>query len=87
MTCTPTQICSGYKISRMGWRGHVARMEVRRGVDRNSVGQREGKRQIGRPKFRWENNITMYLQEVGWGLWSGSSWVRVGTDGGLLCMR
>ena len=38
-----------------------------RGVNRVSVGKPEGKRQLGRPRRRWEDNIKMYLQEVGCG--------------------
>jgi hypothetical protein len=36
------------------------------------------------PRSRWENNIKMDLHEVGWGAWTGSIWLRIGTDGGLL---
>jgi len=38
-----------------------------RGVYRVLVGQPERKRSLGRPMHRWENNIKMYLQKVGWG--------------------
>jgi hypothetical protein len=48
------------------------------------VGKLEGMRPIGTPRLRWEDNIKMDLQKVGWGLWTGSSWLRIGTDGGLL---
>jgi hypothetical protein len=41
----------------------------------------EGRR-IGRSRRRWEDNIKMNLQEVGCGVWTGSSWLRVGTGGG-----
>jgi hypothetical protein len=34
--------------------------------------------------FRWEDNIEMGLQEVGWGAWTGLIWLRIGTGGGLL---
>jgi len=47
--------------------GHVARTGERRGVYRVLVGKPEGKRPLGRPKHRWEDNIKMDLQEVGWG--------------------
>ena len=43
----------------------MARMGERRGVYRVLVGKPEGKRPLGRPKRRWEDNITMDLQEVG----------------------
>jgi len=45
---------------------HVARMGERRGVYRVLVGKSEGNRLLGRSRRRWEDNIKMYLQEVGW---------------------
>jgi len=48
--------------------GHVARMGERRGVYRVLVWKPEGKRPLGRPKRRWEDNIKLDLQEVGWRL-------------------
>ena len=59
-------------------------MEVRRGVYRILVGKPEGKRPLTRPRRRWENNIKMDLQEVGFGLWTGSISLRIGTGGGHL---
>jgi hypothetical protein len=47
--------------------GHVARMVERRGVYRVLVGKYEGKRPLGRPKRRWEDNIKMDPQEMVWG--------------------
>jgi len=64
--------------------GHVARMGHRTGVFRVLVGKREGKRPLGRPRLRWEDNIKMNLQEVGCAVWTGSSWLRIGTGGGHL---
>jgi hypothetical protein len=52
---------------RMRWAGHVLRMGERRGVYMVLVEKSEGKRQPGRPRLRWENNIKMDLQEVGYG--------------------
>jgi len=43
-------------------------MEERRGVYRVLLGQSEGKRPLGRPRRRWEDNIKMVLQEVGCGV-------------------
>jgi hypothetical protein len=51
------------------------------GVYRVSVGKSEGKRQLGRPRRRWEDNIRMDLQEMGCGGWTGSSWLRIGAGG------
>ena len=51
----------------MRWAGHVARMGYRRDVYRVLVGKPEGKRTLGRPRYRWEDNIKMDLQEVGCG--------------------
>jgi hypothetical protein len=56
------------KWIRMRWTGHVARMGERRGVYRVLVGKPEGKRPLGTPRRRWEDNIKMDLQEVGYGL-------------------
>ena len=49
----------------MRWAGHVARMGKGRGVYRVLVDRSEGKRPLGRPRRRWEDNIKMDLQEVG----------------------
>ena len=59
-------------------------MGERRGVYRVLVGKPEGKRPLGRPRRRWEDNIKMDLQEVGCELWTGSSWLRIGIGGGYL---
>ena len=55
------------KSRRMRWANHVARMGERRGLYRVLVGKAEGKRPLGRPRLRWEDNIKMDLQEVGCG--------------------
>jgi hypothetical protein len=51
------------------------------------VGRPEGKRLLGRPRSRWEDDITMDLQEMRWSAWSGFTWLRIRTGGGLLWMR
>jgi hypothetical protein len=48
------------------------------------VGKPEGKRPLGRPRCRREDNIKMDLEEVGCGVWTLSSWLRIETGGGLL---
>jgi len=61
----------------MGWAGHVACTEERRGVYRVLVGKPDGKRPLGRPRRRWEDNIKMDLQEVGcWGM----DWIALFQD-------
>jgi hypothetical protein len=55
-----------------------------RGTYRILVGRPEGRRPLGRPRRRWEDNIKMDLQEVGWG---GMDWIELAQDrtgGGLL---
>jgi hypothetical protein len=54
------------KSRRMRWAGHVARMGEGRNVYRVLVGKPEGKRQLGRPRRRWEDGIKMDLREIGW---------------------
>jgi hypothetical protein len=71
------------KSRRMRWAGHVARMGEGRNVYRVLVGKPEGKRPLGRPKSRWEDGIRMDLMEIGWEVWSGFVWLRIGTGGGL----
>ena len=48
------------------------------------MGKSERKRQLERPRRRWEDNISIDLQERGCGVWTGSIWPRIGTGGGLL---
>jgi hypothetical protein len=72
------------KSKRMRWAGHVARMGEGRNVYRVLLGNLEGKRLLGRPRRRWEDGIKMDLREIGWGVWSGFTWLRIGTVGGLL---
>jgi hypothetical protein len=45
------------------------------------MGKPEGKRPLGRPRHRWEDNIKMDLQEAGIGGWTESSWLSIGTVG------
>jgi hypothetical protein len=56
--------------------GHVARMGEKRGAYRILVGRPEGRRPLGRPRRRWEDNIKMDLQEVGWGM----DWIELAQD-------
>jgi hypothetical protein len=72
------------KSGRMRWAGHVARMGEGRNVYRVLVGKPEGKRPLERPRCRWEDGVKMDLREIGWGMWSGFTWLRIGTVGGLL---
>jgi len=51
----------------MRWVGHVAYTREWSGAYRVLMGKPEGKRPLGRPRCRWEDNIKMDLQEVGWG--------------------
>jgi len=70
-------IVRGIKSRRMRWVGHVARVGERRGIYRVWVGKPEGKRPLGRPRHRWEDNIKMDLQEVGCG---GMDWILLAQD-------
>ena len=57
--------------------GHVAHMGEEKGVYRFFVGKPEGKRQLGRPRRRWVDNIRMELQEVGCGY---MDWIGLAQD-------
>jgi hypothetical protein len=54
------------------------------GVYRILVGTPERKRTLGRPRHRWKDEIRMYIREIGWKVWTGFVWLRVGSSGGLL---
>jgi hypothetical protein len=59
-----------------------------RGVYRFLVGKPEGKRTLGRPRCRSEDNIKMDLKEVRYeGVWTGLGWFGIETRGGHLSMR
>jgi hypothetical protein len=72
MICTHHQ-----KSRRMRWAGHVTRMGKGRGAYRVLVGRPEGRRPLGRPRRRWEDDIKMYLGEVGWG---ALEWIDLAQD-------
>jgi hypothetical protein len=54
----------------------LARMGEERGAYRILVGRPEGRRPFERPRRRWENNIKIDLQEVGWGM----DWIELAQD-------
>jgi len=63
---------------------HVARVGERRGVYSVLVRKHERKRPLGRLRRRWKDIIKMDLPEVGCGVGTGSSWLRIGSGGGHL---
>ena len=65
------------KSRRMRWAGHVARMDDKREAYRILVGKPEGKRPLGRPRYRWVDNIKMDLKEVGCGY---LDWIGLAQD-------
>jgi hypothetical protein len=65
------------KSRRTKWPGHVARMGERRGAYGILVWKREGKRSLGRPRRRLEDNIKIDLQELVCG---GKDWIKLAQD-------
>ncbi|KAJ4444288.1 hypothetical protein ANN_06080 [Periplaneta americana] len=61
-----TDIIRNIKSRRLRWAGHVARMVESRNAYRVLVRRPEGKRPLGRPRRRWEDNIKMDLRDVGY---------------------
>jgi hypothetical protein len=59
--------------------GQVASMQKKRGAYRVMVEKPEEKTQLGRPGLRWEDNIKMALQELGWWAWTVLVCLRIGT--------
>jgi len=65
------------KWRRIRWVGHVARMGRREAYTGFWWGKPEGKRPLGRPRHRWEDNFKMDLQEVGRG---GMVWIELAQE-------
>jgi hypothetical protein len=72
-----TNIIRVIKSRRMGWDGHVGRMEKKRGIYRALVGKPNGKRLLGRPRSRWKDNMKLDLQDVA----GGMDWIDLGQEG------
>ncbi|KAJ4435504.1 hypothetical protein ANN_18120, partial [Periplaneta americana] len=70
-------IIRNIKYRRLRWAGHVARMGESRNAYRVLVGRPEGKRPLGRPRRRWEDNIKMDLREVGY---DDRDWINLAQD-------
>ena len=64
------------KLRRMRWAGIVVSLREGRGVYRALVGKPEGKRPLGEPRRRWEDNIKMDLREVE----GGGDWMELAQD-------
>ncbi|KAJ4427892.1 hypothetical protein ANN_23900 [Periplaneta americana] len=70
-------IIRNIKSRRLRWAGHVARMGESRNAYRVLVGRPEGKRPLGRPRRRWEDNIKMDLRKVGY---DDGDWINLAQD-------
>ncbi|KAJ4435309.1 hypothetical protein ANN_17919 [Periplaneta americana] len=70
-------IIRNIKSRRLRWAGHVARMGESRNAYRLLVGRPEGKRPLGRPRRRWEDNIKMDLREVAY---EDREWINLAQD-------
>jgi hypothetical protein len=79
----PTIICNltngsvGLAVFLKSITGHVARMGEGRGAYRVLVGRPKGRRPLGRPRCRWEDNIKMDLGEIGI---DGVNWIWLAQD-------
>jgi hypothetical protein len=76
--CSSPNIIRQIKSRRMKLVGHVARMGEDSKVYKVLVGKPEGKRSLRRPRSRWQDWMRMDLREIGWGVWCGSSSLRIG---------
>jgi len=56
---------------------HLACMGEGRGIYRVLVGRSKGKRPLGRPRCRWEDNIKLDLREIGIDGWN---WIQLSQD-------
>jgi hypothetical protein len=65
------------KSRKMRWVGHVAQMGENMNAYRILVGKPEGRRTLGKPRRRWEDNIKMDLREIGW---DDMDWIDLAED-------
>ena len=72
------------KIKKNGMGRACSAVGEGRGVYRVLVRRPEDKSPLEIPRHRWEDNIKMDFQEVDVGIWTGLSWLRIGTGGGHL---
>jgi hypothetical protein len=78
MTCVSSpNTVTMIKSRRMRWAGHAAHMGKERGVYTVLVGRSEGKKPLGRPRRRWEDNIKMDIREMGI---DGANWIWLAQD-------
>jgi len=75
--CSSSNFSRVIKSRRVKWAGHVAHRGEGRGVYRMLVGRPEGKRPLGRPRRRWEDNIKVDLRETGI---DGANWIQLAQD-------
>ena len=79
-----TEYCASDKIKKNEMGGSCSLHGGGEGHVQGFGGETCGKRPLGRPRHRWEDNIKMDLQEVGCGVWIGLSWLIIGISGGHL---
>ncbi|KAJ4442184.1 hypothetical protein ANN_12050 [Periplaneta americana] len=72
-----SDIIRNIKSRRLRWAGDLARIGESRNAYRVLVGRPEGKRPLGRPRRRWEDNIKMDLREVGY---DDREWINLAQD-------
>jgi hypothetical protein len=70
------------KSKRINWVGHVARKGEMRNAYKILVENPKGKRPLMRPRRRWQDNITIYVWEIG--LWIEFVWLRIRSGSRLL---
>ena len=81
--CSP-RIFRVTKSRIMRWAGHVARMRGRRNIYRVLVGKPEGKRNLGDADVDGRIKLGWIFRKRDVGVWTGPSWLRIGTGGGHL---
>jgi hypothetical protein len=66
------------------WTDSLLRIKQRKRDMRFDTLKREGRRPLGRPRHRCEDNIKWIFRKWDVRIWNGSSWLRIGTSGGHL---
>ena len=87
MICTARPIVQVIKSRRMSWVGHVARMGEKRGVYRVLWGNLRERDHLGDPDVDGRITLRWIFKNLDVGVWTGSSWLRIGTGGVLMNLR
>jgi hypothetical protein len=70
-------LVTAIRISRLGWAGHIVRMEDNLPCKKITLDKPEGRRQVGKPNLRWMDGVMMDAERLGIKNWRSKAKARV----------